>query len=348
MSDIVVISQTQRIVVDPATQVISIINAGPQGPGGPEGVQGEIGPQGEQGIQGEVGPQGIQGIQGIQGDQGPQGDIGPQGNQGIQGVQGDQGPQGDQGIPGIQGETGPQGIQGIQGPQGDQGIQGLTGPEGPQGIQGIQGEIGDTGVIFQDEAPLDIDKIWVDTDEPSVSDAFAPSDRVYGTKLADLVLSTATQVLRFEDDGSWGEYSWLMLRGRYTRGGSGIPRSTKLTVNDLVSGQYSWRRTQEIASLTNSNADLDSSIFLASSGFSGYVFLDVLITNQPPAYNYGKQHVVCHEHYVYGTNISHRSRTDGVVNMSVPAQISVIEITMDLAQLNTFSPGAVFSLYGGK
>jgi hypothetical protein len=100
---------------------------GPQGPTGPEGLQGATGPTGEQGIQGEVGPTGP---------------TGPQGEQGIQGITG---PTGEQGIQGPTGPTGAQGIQGEQGVQGEQGIQGIQGEIGPTGPQGIQGEVGPTG-----------------------------------------------------------------------------------------------------------------------------------------------------------------------------------------------------------
>lgn len=134
---------------------------GPEGPRGPQGIQGNTGPQGIQGIQGNVGATGSQGIQGNIGPQGPQGIQGIQGNigpQGSQGIQGNIGPKGDQGIQGIQGNIGPQGPQGTQGnigPKGDQGSQGIQGNVGPQGIQGnvgaqgpqgIQGNIGPQGI----------------------------------------------------------------------------------------------------------------------------------------------------------------------------------------------------------
>ena len=59
--------------------VIEGETAGPPGPEGPQGIQGDTGPQGIQGIQGPAGPDGIQGIQG---DQGPKGDTGIQGDAG--------------------------------------------------------------------------------------------------------------------------------------------------------------------------------------------------------------------------------------------------------------------------
>jgi hypothetical protein len=75
--------------------------------------------------QGPKGEQGLQGIQGLKGDQGIQGIKGDQGIQGIQGLKGDKG---DQGIQGIKGDKGDKGDQGIQGIKGDQGIQGPLGP----------------------------------------------------------------------------------------------------------------------------------------------------------------------------------------------------------------------------
>lgn len=53
-------SQTQKIIVNPATYSVSVINAGPMGPAGPVST-----------VPGPEGPQGDQGIQGIQGETGP-------------------------------------------------------------------------------------------------------------------------------------------------------------------------------------------------------------------------------------------------------------------------------------
>lgn len=53
MTQLKVLYTTQRIIVDPPTQAVSIINAGPQGP---RGSQGEIG------LTGPVGPQGPSGV----------------------------------------------------------------------------------------------------------------------------------------------------------------------------------------------------------------------------------------------------------------------------------------------
>jgi len=52
---------------------------GPQGPPGPQGLQGETGPEGPRGSKGNTG------ATGPQGDQGPQGDTGPQGEPGLPG-----------------------------------------------------------------------------------------------------------------------------------------------------------------------------------------------------------------------------------------------------------------------
>lgn len=74
-----------------------IINRGPRGLQGEQGIQGEKGDKGDQGIQGEKGEKGDKGDQGIQGEKG---------DQGIQGVQGEKGDKGDQGLKGDKGEVG--------------------------------------------------------------------------------------------------------------------------------------------------------------------------------------------------------------------------------------------------
>jgi len=88
---------------------VVVINQGPKGDQGAQGIKGD---KGEQGIQGLKGATGAQGVQGIQGPQGAKGD------QGIQGAQGAKGDKGDQGIQGIKGDKGDQGIQGIKGDNG--------------------------------------------------------------------------------------------------------------------------------------------------------------------------------------------------------------------------------------
>lgn len=53
MSDITVISRQQRIIVEPASGSVSVVNLsaeGPPGPTGPEGPEGPTGPQGPQGV----------------------------------------------------------------------------------------------------------------------------------------------------------------------------------------------------------------------------------------------------------------------------------------------------------
>lgn len=42
MSTINVLSRTQKIIVDPASSQVTVINAGPIGPGGPAGVSGTV------------------------------------------------------------------------------------------------------------------------------------------------------------------------------------------------------------------------------------------------------------------------------------------------------------------
>jgi hypothetical protein len=88
---------------------------GPQGPAGPQGIQGDIGPTGPQGIQG------------------PQGNVGATGAQGPQGVKGDTG---------ATGAAGPQGLQGVQGVKGDTGAAGATGAQGATGVRGSQWFVG--------------------------------------------------------------------------------------------------------------------------------------------------------------------------------------------------------------
>lgn len=137
-------------IVDPNTGAVTLNFGIPQGPRGPQGIQGPEGPKGDTG---PTGPQG------------PKGDTGPVGPQGSQGVQGEQGPEGPQGIIGMRGPQGytftpsvsnegviswtvngpwnvpnPVNIKGPQGERGPQGPQGDTGPQGPQGIQGPPGE----------------------------------------------------------------------------------------------------------------------------------------------------------------------------------------------------------------
>ena len=177
MGDSSVISRTQKIIVEPASRSVAVINAGPQGPSGspggppgpagPPGPEGDPGPMGIQGPKGDTGPQGAQGPAG--GPQGPVGPAGPQGPQGQPGVPGPQGPvgpvgpigdtgaigsQGPLGPPGPPGDVGPEGPEGDPGPigpEGDPGPQGpigLTGSTGPQGVKGdtgVQGPIGPTG-----------------------------------------------------------------------------------------------------------------------------------------------------------------------------------------------------------
>jgi hypothetical protein len=146
-------SKEDRSTGHPATLEIALVDSGPQGIQGeqglvgPQGAQGEMGltgPQGPQGVQGDPGPQGLQGIQG---DPGPQGAPGPTGPQGPQGLTGATGPQGPSGATGPMGPIGPQGPQGIQGDPGPQGPQGPMGPMGLQGLQGIQGPAGPSPMV---------------------------------------------------------------------------------------------------------------------------------------------------------------------------------------------------------
>lgn len=107
MTDVVVYSSSQTIVVDPVTKRIDIIRSGPTGPGGPPGASGTVGPSG------------------------------PAGPVGAQGPQGNPGPQGEQGEPGVSDEPGPDGPTGATGPPGPQGEPGPTGPSGSDGTDGV-------------------------------------------------------------------------------------------------------------------------------------------------------------------------------------------------------------------
>lgn len=147
MSEINVISTTQRLIVDPASYSVSIIQTGPMGPAGPKGDTGDPGgPVGPKGDKGDPGPAGPTGATGATGPKGDKGDTGPQGSTGATGSPGPSGgtgPKGDQGVQGIQGPPGPQGPKGDQGTPGTPG--GPPGPEGPMGPQGPPGEPGEGG-----------------------------------------------------------------------------------------------------------------------------------------------------------------------------------------------------------
>lgn len=71
------------------------------------------------------------GPEGPIGPQGPQGEVGPTGPSGGQGPAGVQGPQGEPGLPGATGAQGVPGVAGAQGAQGPAGPQGDIGPIGP-------------------------------------------------------------------------------------------------------------------------------------------------------------------------------------------------------------------------
>jgi hypothetical protein len=154
MSDVTVISKTQRIIVNPATAAIqvvpadlqqivvnpatssvSVINAGPIGPRGPVG---------------GVGPQGVIGLTGPTGAAstvpGPTGAIGPQGVIGLTGPTGAAST-----VPGPTGAAST--VPGPTGPTGPQGVIGLTGPTGPTStVPGPTGPTGATGPIGPSEA----------------------------------------------------------------------------------------------------------------------------------------------------------------------------------------------------
>lgn len=85
------------------------------------------------------------------------------------------------------GNSGPQGI------KGDTGSVGATGAQGPQGIQGIKGDKGDTGILAQDEAPVDTDVLWLDTDATAAQLAVADIPELPQSKTTNLVSDLAAK-----------------------------------------------------------------------------------------------------------------------------------------------------------
>lgn len=108
--EIVVLSNSDVISVDPVSRLITLIHSGPIGPGGPPGADGPDGTTGPAGATGPPGPQGEQGEPGA-----------------------------DSTVPGPEGPTGPQGDTGPAGPQGDPGPTGSAGPPGADGADGVDG-----------------------------------------------------------------------------------------------------------------------------------------------------------------------------------------------------------------
>lgn len=111
-NEIVIISTSDTIEVDPVTRLITLIHSGPVGSGGPPGANGAngstgpagaTGPPGPQGEPGEAGPPGADGVSDIPGPEGPQGETGPQGEQGDPGPTGATGPPGADGADGVDG-----------------------------------------------------------------------------------------------------------------------------------------------------------------------------------------------------------------------------------------------------
>lgn len=89
--------------IDDLAKRIGLIDAGPRGEVGAQGVDGPGGPEGEPGAKGDDGEQGARGEQGEQGSIGGRGEIGAQGAQGAAGEHGEAGPVG---LEGKQGERG--------------------------------------------------------------------------------------------------------------------------------------------------------------------------------------------------------------------------------------------------
>jgi len=179
-----VLSRTQKIIVHSPNSV-SVINAGPVGPGAPDSVvPGPTGPTGPTGAgaTGATGPTGVTGVTGPIGPTGPTG-VGATGATGATGVTGATGPlgavtysgegppdsgegtdgdfyidiltweqygpkeSGDWGDPvSLMGPTGPTGPTGVIGATGVMGVTGATGPIGATGPTGV-GSTGPTGVV---------------------------------------------------------------------------------------------------------------------------------------------------------------------------------------------------------
>jgi hypothetical protein len=102
--------------------IVTLEEAGVEGPEGPAGPKGDTGP---------AGPKGDKGDTGETGEAGPPGLVGPKGDKGDSGEAGAQGP------PGVKGETGAQGEPGAKGDKGDKGDKGLKGDTGEKGFAGF-------------------------------------------------------------------------------------------------------------------------------------------------------------------------------------------------------------------
>ena len=158
---------------------IELVNQGPAGPQGPQGLTGPTGPQGPEGLTGAAGPQGPVGATGPAGPTGPTGAPGPQGATGSVGPKGlnwkgawnnsiqyavddavsingssyvalvantnVQPPAAAWNVLSQKGDTGLTGAEGPQGPAGATGAAGPVGPAGPQGPTGANGAAGPPG-----------------------------------------------------------------------------------------------------------------------------------------------------------------------------------------------------------
>lgn len=165
MTEVNIISRTQKIIVEPYTRAVTIVSAGAPGPRGVSGIDGPEGPAGPPGPVGAKGDSGtsitIKGsntyayVTGLSdqntGDLWILTDTTSGGNAG-DGLMWDgfnwinTGPvQGPKGEDGEQGEDGPAGPKGDKGDTGDDGPTGDTGPTGPSGSTGPKGDKGDTG-----------------------------------------------------------------------------------------------------------------------------------------------------------------------------------------------------------
>lgn len=173
--------------VKPDAPLIEV--AGPRGPRGYKGEQGDTGPRGPQGVKGDTGETGPKGPQGDTGPQGPIGKTGPVGPKGQDGtvkfdsltqvqkdsLRGETGPKGDTGPKGPQGDTGPKGPEGPKGATGSQGPRGPAGPTGPKGDAGASAWADVTGKPSKFPPEDHKHKVSDITDMPTIEKNAKPS-----------------------------------------------------------------------------------------------------------------------------------------------------------------------------
>jgi len=169
MSEVNILSRTQRIIVEPYTRAVSVVSAGAPGPRGPAGANGTPGPAGPPGPVGATGASGTDiTIKGsdtyahvIASPSPMPGDLWLLTDSSVGGDPRDGlmwdgvswvhvGP-----IRGPEGPEGPDGPTGPAGPTGPEGPEGPTGPTGSTGPAGPKGDTGDNGVWVGTQAEFD-------------------------------------------------------------------------------------------------------------------------------------------------------------------------------------------------